>query len=969
METELQETALLKFLHKKSTAYYGKVEELHPAVADWLAYIPHTFPHYTRHTIQHSIEIIKQISDLLFEDKDPDKLVINSFSSTEAYILIAAAYLHDSGMVCSDKEKSEILMSDGWREWTNGEGGGARRWQEIQAFINGDKPVDNDLRHFLADIQIRFLLAEYVRKTHHWRSAQVINLHQGKLARFAFDDPLLLKAITNVCISHGMRRHELEDGERFPDRSSIRGDYVNQALLAVLLRIGDLLDMSHDRACPLLLNAASPLPADSLAHWTQYHCLTHRLTAPDKIEITASCQNHEEHRYLRDWCQWLVDEVDNAAVLASHWKRHHEWRAPIANMIGDHPTIKIQAAPEATYIPGDWKLELDNDAIFERLIYDVYDNPVIFLRELMQNALDADHSGAGDLPEYPTQFPEEVRQQYLIKVTLENRQVKSDLSGELETRQVLIIEDPGLGMDEDIIKKFFLQIGRSFYITDEFRKKYQFHPTSRFGVGFLSVFAVSDFVEIETFKPESGDGPLRLTLTGPRNYLLVEKGVRATSGTSIAVSLRQPFSSGKMTKLLTEWCRRVEFPIVVNESGNETTIVAENAEDFTYEMPLVTDAKAKFVVRAFPLNRPGIEGELYVFAKIDDHGESWVDYKWAIYQYPLLHPNAQPPEFLSRIICINGIILDPKRDDFRFFISYSSTEDALQGFRLDLRRSLTKLNLARDDFIELINVVTPEINSRWQEILTQHLSETPLAHGDQSWIYKQQMVEIFSIPSFWANQPETIKVIKKGKDQFTSLEELREHQIITFIFRPTIDQNNAEIAEYDNDAPTILKVDINKYSDIFLRNIFEKRKAENARWIDKGYFAIDFIKSEDIDCFDMEYVSNYIIELPDEKTFIYPISFVRRYSDTLLFNKRHKLVEYLVVLRKACNKSQYNLNYSYFKNLLKLIHRQQYIFNNDFHEIKNYLEVLKGIPGLPEELRPPEITFSQEMFHLTQSID
>ena len=117
---------------------------------------------------------------------------------------------------------------------------------------------------------------------------------------------------------------------------------------------------------------------------------------------------------------------------------------------------------------------------------------------MIQNALDAtrcriyaDYQVAGhEPPEYRIQFPEEWRQRYPVQLTLEERDFPNDLSGEPEKRQVLIVEDFGIGMDQEIIQKFFLQIGRSYYITDEFRRLFKFNPTSRFGVGFLSVFAV-----------------------------------------------------------------------------------------------------------------------------------------------------------------------------------------------------------------------------------------------------------------------------------------------------------------------------------------------------------------------------------------------------------------------------------------------------------------------------------------------
>ncbi len=535
MSFDPQATALMLYLRNKSVVYHGKTLELREVIEGWLSYIPNTFPHYTRHTIRHSDEIIRQISKLLFQDEDPNQPVLG-LTAIEVYVLVAAAYLHDAGMVSSNKEKIEILQTDEWKSWVSDANGGAKRWIDIQKLRDGAEPSDNIVRNYLADLETRFLIAEFIRRVHHLRARSVIEQHQAMLARFAFDDAVLQRSIADVCVAHGLRTHELEDQERFPDRRDIRGEAVNLRLMAILLRLGDLLDMSADRACPLLLNAACPLPADSPAHWTQYQRITHRLTAPDRIEITAECENQKEHRVLQDWCQWIVDEVRSAKTLVSRSRRHRGYELPFAEIEGNDQTIVIRPSSTADYFPSSWTFQLDQEAVFQRLIYDAYEQSEVFIRELIQNALDANRCQMyEDLlrqsippPEYPTEVSNEIRSSYPVSVTLKWVEVQNELSEETERRQVLRVSDSGIGMDKDVIQRYFLQVGRSFYTTDEFRRNFRFVPTSRFGLGFLSTFAVSDLVTVETFKPSSSadDGPLRLVLTGPRSYLLTERGSR-----------------------------------------------------------------------------------------------------------------------------------------------------------------------------------------------------------------------------------------------------------------------------------------------------------------------------------------------------------------------------------------------------------------------------------------------------------
>src|SRR5437867_4442660 len=127
MTTRPFDTPLIVYLKKKNDLYHGKFLELRETVEGWLSYIPNTFPHYTRHTVQHSDEIVVQASKLLFYDGDPDRSSIN-LSSMKAYILVASAYLHDAGMVTADQEKLEILKSEAWNSWISKEAGAADRW-------------------------------------------------------------------------------------------------------------------------------------------------------------------------------------------------------------------------------------------------------------------------------------------------------------------------------------------------------------------------------------------------------------------------------------------------------------------------------------------------------------------------------------------------------------------------------------------------------------------------------------------------------------------------------------------------------------------------------------------------------------------------------------------------------------------------------------------------------------------------
>ena len=483
---QLRDTALVRHLRVRSDEYFGKFLELSDEMRRLLEYVPATFPHYTSHTATHSDEIITQLSQLLFNEGDPARPVVE-FSGVELYILLASAYLHDSGMVVSDDEKARLLVSDEWRAFISDGGPGQEQFVQVEAFRQGSVPPDASLRNFLADRQLRILIADYFRRGHADRSRTLIVSMSDALPRLDFGDRSLQVAVGKVCSGHGLDRRVLEDAVAYPDLTTIRGEPANIRFLALLLRIGDLLDMSAERACPLVMGAATPLPTDSIAHWTKYSGITSRTTDPREIGVTAECRTQDEHRFMRDWCDWIVDEVTFAAVIAPRFRRHSAWTPPRASIDSAVPTIRIGPAATATYIPGPWRMELDHQTIFDRLVRDVYPHPLAFVRELLQNGLDAtrcrmydDLPDGAPSPPNPAHIEPEVRDRYPLRVQAREVSVVNEVSGAIESRYELSVEDSGIGMDEETIQRYLLQVGRSYYVSADFRNKYGFMPTSRF---------------------------------------------------------------------------------------------------------------------------------------------------------------------------------------------------------------------------------------------------------------------------------------------------------------------------------------------------------------------------------------------------------------------------------------------------------------------------------------------------------
>lgn len=940
MAFSLNQAALSAYLKRRDDAYFGKLVVLRDEITQWLAYTPATFPHYTSHTIDHSDEIVTQLSHLLFDGGDPNKPVLH-LSSAEAYILIAAAYLHDAGMVASDAEKLSILKSAEWETWVTGSAGGARRWREIEQ-LRTDTTIESPVRNFLADLQTRFLIAEFIRARHHIRASDVISQHGERLGGLSFGDPALQRTIADVCVAHGLRQHELEDKTKYPDRRDIRGDQVNVRLLAILLRLGDLLDMRCDRACPLLLNAACPLPADSLAHWTQYQRISHKLVAPDRIEIRAECESQEEHMFLQDWCQWLVQEARNADVLVARFHRHADWKPPFAEMDSEQKSIEIVPARGAKYIPSRWTFELDRDLILERFVQNVHESKEDFIRELLQNAFDANRCkmyldlGAASIPqpESPTKVDAAWRERYPVFITLETRTFPNAMSGENEEKQVLTIDDRGIGMDRDVISRFFLQVGRSYYNTDEFRKRFSFSPTSQFGVGFLSVFSSSDDVRVETWKPTSNDGPLRLRLRGAKSYLLTERGDRKIAGTRIEIVLEEPLTAGHLTELISGWCRRVEFPILVDELGKRTEIRAETPSEFVSEAKDISQPNASFAIVSHPIDEPGVEGELYTLVHTVNSRHRWITERETV-SYQERNAGAVVPSLPDLLGCLNGIAVAT---------SYAGSDFIVP--RIDFRRRL-ELNLARIGYGEDEILKESSVRKHIERILRDHLTSVGCSNLED-WTYWLRLARDYEyLRTFWDQLKGGILLTTGSDMKGVSLDEAATLMPLTSCASYFSSNEVAPLSE-----PALLTDGLTKLPRYFAERLFLARYPESvevradgsvlSRWVNG-----DGNKWEDV----------HLVPFEGRQMLRAQLYFAEPYSERSDFvaagvalNTNHPVMIWFKDLQGA--------NVLTEQQLAEIRGRLQTAAAYSFYDdgLTGYLISLKRLPNLPKSLAPPKIT-------------
>jgi len=545
--------------------FFGRLDEFRQRVSGEVRQINVLFPEYTPHDEQYHLKRLFHVADtVLGRDR------IEAMNSAELFVLAVGLYGHDWGMAVSEPEKEYIIngkppegmsitdlwiLSDEQHRFTK-----FARDQRLSMDADGD----------VKEIPIE-MWREYVRQTHAFRS--------GERVRRFFDpiDPGIADASSRICIGHWLNFEDLEDYRSYPPDFSVLRETVNLRALTVYLRLIDLLDMADDRTPYVIWKFVAPRDPRSRMEWAKHRALR-PVTCPQYqagriIRVDGSTDDHEVYAALEDLRIWCGEQLRGCNDLLARMNDprhkldlyHIDWRVAAR---GFNP-VSIQ-------------FEFDRERMFEILSDEIYQgDPYVFLRELLQNSIDA------------IRMRREVLQRRgidpgklgVIRVTVEH-----GTGGDA----IVTWQDDGIGMDEYIVRNYLAVAGKSYYTSSDFeREGLKMDPISRFGIGILSCFMVADRIQIETFKepylPPTGN-PILITIPAVRRQFRIETLPQegAQVGTNVRVFVEgkkipadeqgKPVEPLDVTGYLSIVAGFVEFPIVITE-GNRKTIVLHPKQD------------------------------------------------------------------------------------------------------------------------------------------------------------------------------------------------------------------------------------------------------------------------------------------------------------------------------------------------------------------------------------------------------
>ena len=204
----------------------------------------------------------------------------------------------------------------------------------------------------------------------------------------------------------------------------------------------------------------------------------------------------------------------------------------------------------------------------------LYSDKDIFLREAVSNACDA-------ITKYRMLHPETGEElKVFVTVDRENKTIR--------------ISDTGIGMTADEVKKYINQV--AFSGATEFMKQFEDSKEEdkgdiigHFGLGFYSVFMVSELVEIETLSHEEGADPVHWTSEDGMSFEM-SAGKRTEHGTDIILHISEDekefLEIYRVREVLNRYCGYMSYPVMLEDANakpveKEVPVGDEKNEDGT----------------------------------------------------------------------------------------------------------------------------------------------------------------------------------------------------------------------------------------------------------------------------------------------------------------------------------------------------------------------------------------------------
>ncbi len=395
--------------------------------------------------------------------------------------------------------------------------------------------------------------------------------------------------------------------------------------------------------------------------------------------------------------------------------------------------------------------------IIDLLSDHIYTTPKIFIRELLQNAIDAIQAKRL----YDEHFEGHIQVQLLE-----------------EGSSQIIVTDNGIGLTKEEIHRFLAVIGQSSKRDHDFENDF----IGRFGIGLLSGFVVSEQIVVKT-KSQADDKGYVWTAQSDGTYALEEADEALPQGTSVLLTAKSGmgyyFQEDTIQELLSYYGEALPFPIHFQTPRQQHYINPETPvwlNDNASRQALLAYGKAHFqqdFLDAFPIDIPelGVKGTGFISSKklhLNSSNESKVFVKRMLLSDKVENLLPKWGFFIYTILNIDQLTPTASRESLVQDASYKICKELLAEAFKDYLKTISEKNESLFGKIlhahyQSIKMLANEDDTLLELFLDYLVFETNKGRKDIRWI-KQNIAQIYFTSSL--EDFKQIRRIANSKDIF-----------------------------------------------------------------------------------------------------------------------------------------------------------------------------------------------------------
>ena len=331
-------------------------------------------PPYSLHDASHAEAILSKIEMLLGSR-------VSQLSPTDTWLVLHAAYAHDLGMVVQwrdlQKAWSDLAFQNYLTSLAEGEDKDLRNAvQWLRKMEAGKKDDALWPLHIVRSVQL--IDAAYFRSQHAAMSKSYIErIAQGlqiDLGHSGLVRSRLLQLLGEICACHTAPEDQVLE---LPyETNGFGSDYAHPRFVAMLLRLGDLLDVDNGRFNAAAEEVIGGLPESSVAHKEKHEATKHLLITPEQIEFASDGPDEPSYLEARRFVNWLEAEI---RFLTMNWvilvPKGFGGFAPRF----EKPKLCIKGVPDAEGLAG-LHFEISQKKAFEIIEgSNIYENKLVFI--------------------------------------------------------------------------------------------------------------------------------------------------------------------------------------------------------------------------------------------------------------------------------------------------------------------------------------------------------------------------------------------------------------------------------------------------------------------------------------------------------------------------------------------------------------------------------------------------------------